>query len=357
MRDKILMINNDVPSIYSGGEPFSPGKLQQSYAHFYSICRDMDFPMEFASPYDYQWGTGMVSGYWKWNDDCFVPVPDPVHPAFIFDKAMGADPHCNAVIANCDSRGIPIYGPIGLARLCGDKWLSYQLFREYSPLTALLSRDRDEMLTQIHDFFTDMDHIYQDHDNRVLVKPLDGYQSRGIHLITRNFNGLEMHMLFGGQIQGINIERNLEAMCRTPYLIQAWVNTGAGIPGVGLEGQFHDVRFIFRIRKRGQAEFILLYVKTLEGMHYIPLDSFQKSDPFKVVNPIADWIADHWDYGVFSVDVMRDISGQWFLTELNDQVGLTMDFNRLDEVENISRFMRVYVEEMKRCYQESGRNT
>ncbi len=41
------------------------------------------------------------------------------------------------------------------------------------------------------------------------VKPLAGFQSRGIHLITRTPNGLEMYMLFGGQMNHESIEHNL----------------------------------------------------------------------------------------------------------------------------------------------------
>ncbi len=33
-----------------------------------------------------------------------------------------------------------------------------------------------------------------------------------------------------------SVENNLHIMSRVPYLIQAWVNTGAGIPGVGGSG-------------------------------------------------------------------------------------------------------------------------
>ncbi len=344
------MLNNDIPSISSGQEPFLPGKLRDSYAHFYGLCREMKFNLEFASPYDYHWDSGTIRGFWQWTGTRFEPVPEPFRPNFIFDKAMGADPHCNAVIAHCDAQGIPIYGPVSLAQLCGDKWRVYQQFQRFSPLTELLSRDKEEMVGQLHAFFRKMDAQYADHDNRAIVKPLHGFQSRGIHLISRTPAGLEMRMLFGGQIHGIDLERNLESMCRTPYLIQAWVNTGAGIPGVGLAGQFHDVRFIFRIRNRGDAEFVLLYVKTLEGMHYVPLDFFRESDPFQVVTPVADWIADHWSYGIFSVDVMRDVSGQWFLTELNDQVGLTIDFDQPDEVDEMTRFMRIYIAEMSRIF-------
>jgi hypothetical protein len=348
MKNLNCMLNNDLPSIFSGREPFTAGHHRMSYLMFHSLCAKNDFPLCFASPYDYDWENGKIRGWWASGDDGFSPWEEPFHPAFIFDKASGADPQCDAVMQNCESRGIPIYGSPGLARLCSDKWRCYLQFTKFSPLTALLTDDRKELIDQIYAFFEEMDRTYAGHDNKALAKPLHGFQSRGIHLISRHPHGLEMHMLFGGQIHGVDINKNLDTIASTPYLIQAWVNTGEGIPGVGLKGQFHDVRFVFRIRKKGLAEFIMLYIKTLQGMLYVPLEQLRLSDPFEIVNPLADAIAEQFPFGVFSVDVMRDISGRWFLTELNDQVGLTLDFNRPEEVREMTRFMNIYIEEFKK---------
>ncbi len=353
MKSLLTMINNDIPSIYSGHQPFNPGYHYQSYILFHQLSRELDFPLFFCSPYDYDWSNGTIRGWWELEDDHFIPWEEPFLPEFIFDKATGADPHCSAVIEHCESRGITIFSPPDLARLCGDKWRIYLHFSKYSPLTALLTQDRSRIVHQISSFFDEMDRMYTHHDNRVVVKPLHGFQSRGIHLISRTPAGLEMNMLFGGQIHDSDVDRNLHMMTQTPYLIQAWVNTGGGIPGVGLEGSRHDVRFIFRIPQIGLAEFILLYVKTLNGMKYVPLDQFELSDPFEVVNPIADWIASHFPYGIFSVDVMRDITGTWFLTELNDQVGLTIDFNSEEEIQEMIRFMGIYIQDMKRIHQDN----
>ncbi|GEM_PF-4782059 len=343
-----VMINNDIPSIRDGVEAFTPGTHRRSYLMFHELAHDMLFPLHFVSPYDYNWETDEIDGYYQSDGRTFHPVARSFKPSFIFDKASGADPHCTAVIDHFESAGIPIFGSRDLARLCCDKWRIYMQFARFSPLTALLPQDRSLMVEHMFRFFDKMDRTYTRHDNRVVVKPLHGFQSRGIHRISRGPAGLEMHMLFGGQIGGDDIDRHLEFMSTTPYLIQAWVNTGAGIPGVGLEGDAHDVRFIFRIRERGEAEFIMLYVKTLDGMKYIPLADFARSNPFEVVNPIADWMAAHFPYGIFSVDVMRDESGRWFLTELNDQVGLTLDFDQPQEVAEMERFMRIYLHEMIR---------
>lgn len=348
MQTERIMINNDLPSIRQTRFPFPPGSHRSSYEIFYQICQDLEFPLVFCSPYDYEWEDGVFSGGFEWDTQGFYPVYRKIKPGFIFDKAFGADPHCTAVIHNCAMQKIPIFGPIELAHLCNDKWLCYQQFQSFSPLTWLLAQDRQMIIDQIYAFFDQMDQVYAEHDNKAIVKPLQGFQSRGIHVIERKPDGLRMYMLFGTQIHGDDIERNLKTMTSVPYLIQSWVNTGGGIPGVGFKNEYHDVRFVFEIREPGVAQFIMLYVKTLHGMKYIPLDYFQYSNPFKIVDPIADKISSLYDHGVFSVDVMRDIGGSWFLTELNDQVGLTMNVE--DEVERNAtiHFMRIYVSAMKR---------
>ncbi len=351
MNRQPVMLNNDLPLIHSGDRPWQHGSYTQSYQFFYNLSREHGFPLHFCSPYDFNWETGTLNGCWVPEGEGFSPVPGPVEPVFIFDKAVGADPHCTAVMQHLEAKQIPVYGPPALGRLCNDKWRMYQIFKEYSALSALLTQDPDELVDDIYRFFDAMDQTYAHHENRVVVKPLAGFQSRGIHLISRTPHGLEMHMLFGGQMNDESVEHNLHTMSRVPYLIQAWVNTGAGIPGVGYEGEIHDVRFIFHINEPGEAEFIMLYVKTLHGMEYVPLDRFEFSDPFEVVNPIADRLAESLEYGVFSVDVMRDSSGRWFLTELNDQVGLSINFDNPKEVHEMTRFMEIYIEDMKRLYQ------
>lgn len=354
MNSHIVMVNSDIPSIYSGRQPFDSESQYRSYLVFNELLHEHDFPMLYVSPYDFDWEHECFKGFWHPQDEDYIPIEEPIAPRFIFDKAHGENPHCSAVITHCHHQGIILHSPLGMNRLCGDKWLLYKRFARFSPLSELITPDRDAMVEQLYAFFDKMDRTYAEHDNRAIVKPLHGYQARGIHIISRGQHGLEMHMLFGGQLHGMDIERNLDTMAAVPYLIQAWVNTGEGIPGIGLEGEFHDVRFIFGIPEPGLAKFILLYVKTLHGMLYVPLDYFGP-EPFAIVNPIAESIAANFQYGIFCVDVMRDSSGMWYLTELNSQVGLTINFNNPGDMEGMVGFMRAYIEDMKRVYyQECG---
>jgi hypothetical protein len=147
--------------------------------------------------------------------------------------------------------------------------------------------------------------------------------------------------------------RRLDGMLFEPFIIQAWADTAPGIPRMGLEGQFHDVRIIFLIREPGVAQFVQLYVKTLEGLRFVPIEEFGPA-PFAIVDPIADWIAHQFPFGVFCVDVMRDASGTWFLTEINDQIGLTANFEHAQEVEGLHHLMRAVIGAMKRLCSERG---
>jgi len=349
MNTRIVMINNDVASIAPDRQPFGHFRQDWAYRRFYALCHEMGLPIEYCSPYDFDLESGLLRGWWSLAGGVWRPVPVMFRPDCVFDKASGCDFYSNAVMHYCENAGMTIFGPRDLHRLTGDKWHIYQQFPQFQPLSILLPRDRSELVDALYDFFRQMDETYAEHDNKAVAKPLYGFQARGIHVISRKPHGLEMHMLFGGQIHGLDIERNLDEMVRTPYLLQAWVDTGAGLPEVGLPGERHDVRFVFRIKEPHIAKFEVLYIKTVHGMIYVPLEKFGP-DPFEVVNPIAEWIASHFDRGIFSVDVMRDASGAWFLTELNDQVGLTMEPSDPDDVAGVTHLMRVYIEEMLRAF-------
>jgi hypothetical protein len=346
------MINDSLRPMTAEEFPWADEKLHLSYGTFYEICREVGFPLRFTSPYDFDWETRQFHGWWERVGEGWEPVREPFRPGFIFDKAFGADEHSSRVIEYFHSEGVPIFDPLEMARFCNDKWRIYQQFEEFSPLSRLLEADEETLAEQIYDFFAEMDRRYVQHDDRAVLKPLHGYQSRGVYVVARGPHGLELHFPFvAGQIHGEDvIQAHLQGILAQPYMIQAWVNTLAGLPRIGLEGLHPDVRFIFAISEPGVARFVQLFVKTIAGMVHLPPEEFE-DPPFHLVTPIAEWMAEQFPYGIFSIDVMRDASGAWFLTELNDQVGLTADFDDPQDVQGMIELQRAFVAEMLRLYE------
>jgi hypothetical protein len=137
----------------------------------------------------------------------------------------------------------------------------------------------------------------------------------------------------------------LDSVAQHPYIIQAWVNTSQGIPEIGLHTERHDARFIFTIPRPGTARFFQAYVKTPAGMFYVPLERFPRP-VFDVLESVAEVVAQRFPYGIFSIDVMRDVSGDWYVTELNDQVGFNIHFDSDEDVRGVTALMEHYLHEI-----------
>ena len=99
----------------------------------------------------------------------------------------------------------------------------------------------------------------------------------------------------------------LDSVAAHPYVIQAWVNTSHGVPEIGLESERHDCRFVFVITEPGSARFVQAYVKTPQGMLYYPLERFPRR-VFDKLESVGEVVAQRFPYGIFCIDLMRDIS-------------------------------------------------
>ncbi|MBI2571341.1 MAG: hypothetical protein HYV63_30410 [Candidatus Schekmanbacteria bacterium] len=347
MRKCPIMLNSDLPSIRSGIMPYGDNDdLNRAYGHFHSLANAGGRSMAFCSSYDFA-GDGTVSGYWVPRNWRWAPVAEPIEATFVFDKLDEGEPHFRAVIDRIIELGLPIFGHVGLSRLVGSKWKSYEAFRRYHALTRRIDPASGPVEEQVSAFFDLMDETYAEHHEAALLKPDHGWESRGIFMVTRQPRGLELRHWWGQRIDDPGFVRHiLGQLARLPYVIQTLVHTYEGIPEIGLAGLRHDARFVFAIKDHGRVSFIQTYVKTVDhGMIYVHPDSYP-AGAWAVVDPVAHRIGELFPYGVFSVDVMRDISGRWFLTELNDQVGFNINWHQQGDFEGVDQLMKAYLEEM-----------
>ena len=349
--DKV-MFNSELPGIFSGKAAFGNVALAKSYAHFHQLSNE-NSRMYFASAEDYE--DGRIRGHWlPWHDE-WIPVNEEVPVAFVFNKLDCFDEVHAQVLSDLRKRNIPLYGDCALGEFVADKWRCYEEFSDYFALTWRISQEKDAR-EQICDFFAQMDSFYQEHNNAVILKPVSGWQARGIHLVTREENDkLQLRYLFGQPVDDESlVDHILQLFTHVPYIIQAYVDTKGGIPEIGLgEVAFHDVRFVFYIKEPGVAQFVQLYLKTPEGMVYYPIEYFPQ-EAFSVVEPVATKMAEKFAFGVFSVDVMRDRGGAWYLTELNDQIGFNINWERMSDIENVTHLMVTFLQDMERLQQKLG---
>jgi hypothetical protein len=345
MNGELVMLNSEIPGISSGRTPFYNQRLSDSYAHFYRLAHRNGERLFFASAEDF-FEDGTVRGYWIPEGAGWRPVEKPIRMGMLFDKLGGDDALFNAVLARVQELKIPVYGHYGLNRFTGDKWECYKVFPREHALTRTIEPDRSTVEAQIDAFFNLMDDVYSEHDNRAVLKPRWGWESRGLFLLRRTSEGVFLETL-GGQViyEGAQVARILDGLVADPYIIQAFVNTAQGIPELGLNTDRHDARFVFSIGRPGVAEFVQAYVKTPAKMLYYPLSAFPAA-AFEVLESVAAEVARRFPYGIFSVDIMRDSSGRWFLTELNDQVGFNIDFDSPRDIHGVTQLMERYLSEM-----------
>lgn len=346
MTGQLVMLNSEIPGIRSGRSPFYNERLSRSYAHFFTMAHAAGEHLRFASAEDFL-GDGSIEGHWIPTPEGWRPVAEPLPVGLVFDKLGGDDALFNATIERLIELEIPIFGHYGLNRFTGDKWVCYEAFPEQHALSRAIHPDRSTVEDQIDAFFELMDRVYEQHDDLAVIKPRWGWESRGLYLLQRGDRGVRLLTLDGQPIfDAGHIQHVLGQLVAHPYIIQAWVDTRAGIPELGFPVDRHDARFVFSIAKGQVARFLQAYVKTPQKMFYFPVESFPEG-AFAVLEPVASEIARRFPYGIFSVDLMRDYSGRWFLTELNDQVGFNIDFDSPRDIQGVSQLMGCYLAELR----------
>lgn len=345
MSGELIMLNSEIPSVNSGKTPFYNKRLSDSYIHFYQLANTGRERMYFASAEDFL-SEGAVRGHWVPKDGTWVPVQEKVELDLLFDKLGGDNPLFRRTIAQVMALKIPIFGHYGLNQFTGDKWNCYEVFSQEHALTRLIDPNRDTIEQQLDGFFDLMDEVYAQHDNVAVIKPRWGWESRGLYLLQRQGKNLSVHSLSGHTITDPrHLMHILDELVAVPYIIQAYVNVAEGIPELNLKTDRHDARFVFSITEPGTAQYVQAYVKTPHGMFYYPLEAFPPA-AFNLLETVADKIAQMFPYGIFSVDIMRDVSGRWFLTELNDQIGFNIDFDSPRDVRGVTDLMRRYLAEL-----------
>lgn len=341
-----VMLNSEISGIHTGKSPFYNQRLSDSYKHFFHLANQGRERLFFASAEDFQ-PDGSVRGHWVPTERGWQPVAEPLKVGFIFDKLGGDDPLFRSVIQRAMQLRIPIFGHYGLNQFTGDKWACYEIFPQEHALTRMVEPNRETVEHQLDAFFELMDEVYAQHDNVAVIKPRWGWESRGLYLLKREGKEVRVFTLAG---QVVSDHRHLlhilDELVKTPYIIQAYVNVSQGIPELGLQTARHDARFIFSIVEPGTAAYFQAYVKTPNGMLYYPLEAFPPK-ALVLLEKVADKIAHMFPYGIFSVDIMRDVSGGWYLTELNDQVGFNIDFDSPRDVRGVTDLMQRYLTEMR----------
>ena len=229
-------------------------------------------------------GKKTFSHAWVDTDGTFVLKKGPLEVDVIWNKGhLKVDP------------GENIINDPALDQLCTDKWKAYKTFPDVHPRTLLLKSEKDIATAKV-EFAECM----------VVAKPLDAEGGAGVLI---------------GEASSV-----LPKILSFPYLLQEFVDTSGGIPGL-VEGM-HDFRIICI-----EGEIAICYLRTPPPGEFtanvsrggreievlknrIPpaaLKIFQKVDKHMRIFP----------HRLYTVDMGLDKDGQWKVFELNSKPGFS----------------------------------
>lgn len=191
---------------------------------------------------------------------------------------------------------VTIFNPKYIHEVCTDKWLTYTLFPELSPLTFRIS-DEKELHTQLLNIPSDL----------VICKPIDGGEGKGVKVLSQT--------------------QVLSEKFRYPFLMQEFLDTSIGIPGI-IPGM-HDLRIAIL-----NGEIVYSFVRTPpEGkmianvaqggeLHFIAPDRLPDS-ALKIVTQI-DSLMSTCPERYYGIDLAYTPQGPKII-EMNSRLGMTQN--------------------------------
>ncbi|HRH93048.1 MAG TPA: hypothetical protein PKV72_00785 [Candidatus Peribacteria bacterium] len=280
MRSILVFFDAPAPD----GYPFTSDEYRRSYREFALLLRKRGARFFVArGPQAYAGGNAFTSG-WEYGENGELVV----HPGKIV-----ADVIYNKGHLACDRLALVINTP-ELDALCTDKKRTADLLPEISAHTRVVrsAADLDRALQSLS-------------TPRIVAKPVDGEGGDGVYIGTK--------------------EEVRVRVKHFPYLLQDFIDTDAGIPGI-VEGS-HDFRMLCVRGKLIQAFIrtpppggLLPNVAQGGSTHEVPLEKVPESamEIFRLVDARLSRFADR----VYSVDLGLHRGKVWKLFELNSRPAL-----------------------------------
>lgn len=231
-------------------------------------------------------GGNRFMGYWAFENGVFVRHEDEIELDLIYDKGM--------FVGDADSR---LLNNAEMNRICVDKRATIEMFPDLSPKT-IEAKSRQELETALSDWPSPM----------VVAKPVDGAEAQGV--------------VIGSP------ETVLAAKHEFPLLVQQYVDTSAGIPGI-IDG-VGDLRTILvdgeialtYARRAKEGSLISNVSKGGKEIEVLPED--RPKEAMNIVMAVDKAFVPMSKHRVFCVDLARDVSGAWYIIELNSKPGLSV---------------------------------
>jgi len=276
---------------FSGNNPLGHiGTKKAVYIRFLELCVEAGWDTYVLTKKTYK-GNGIFEGVWKFSDEKFTPITEPVKINLVYDRSAGVSfpPDGDKSIIFVNRRDFKV--------LCWDKWKAYAEIGEYMPKTETV-KSKEELPEVLSRLKTDT----------VVLKPYNGLKGIGVYIGPKD----------GAESFEMNKKYKL-------YIAQEFVDTSGGIAGIttGL----HDLRLAIvntkvvwshvRVPPEGslKANAAAGGILTEVSLEKIP------ENVLKIAEKIAKEFSQKYDNPTYSLDFGIDKSGKPYIFEINDQIG------------------------------------
>ena len=234
-------------------------------------------------------GGNRFEGHWEFDGAAFVRREEGVALDLVYDKG-----YKNVFKGDASTRFL---NDPSLDRVCVDKRETAKMFPRFSPKTAE-ARDRAELEAMMRDWPS----------ATAVAKPVDGAEAKGV--------------VIGSPAEVLAAEHAF------PLLVQEYVDTSGGIPGI-IDG-VGDLRTILvdgeiaLTYSRKAKEGSLISNVSKGGKEIEVLPGNRPPEAMDIVMAVDAAFAPMSKHRVFCVDLARDVSGRWYIIELNSKPGLSV---------------------------------
>ena len=284
--------------------PFESPEENASYGHLAELCAGHGIEL-YVAHYDNLTAEGIALA-WAWRQGswqmvdlplaelslCYADLPQNFAGAHAFRQALEEHP-------------ITIVNDLRLSDLLTDKLATYEFFGGHVPLTW--GTDESERVDRLRSVRPHPD-LSAD---KLFLKPRFGERGRGIYVT--DLDGLAGH----------------PALRQTDYIVQCFLETGCGIPELGIRGR-HDLRLILC-----DGEIVLAFARMPAAGSYVSNCSLggremllaTKDLPARVKRFAAgvDDRLRHFGPRLYSLDLGIGLSGKIWIYELNTMPGIVWD--------------------------------
>ncbi len=279
--------------------PFDEEEYRLSYREFAKRIQGKGAALFIARGATTFLGKGKFSRYWKYENGDFVEVNEEIQADVVYNK--GEDLRFDD--------GTNVINDAAFYDVCTNKDETYALLKEFMSTTIRVDT-KDDLAAAVAQIPSQL----------IVAKPIDGACGRGVII------GKANEILAADHIY--------------PILVQEFIDTSAGIPGI-MEGT-HDSRIVivggqfayaeYKIPKQGS----LISNVSLGGSYFPIPDDKIPADEWALSRAIDEKLQ-HFPTRVYSADMCRRSDGRWMLIELNAPPGMIAaldvpEYNRYHEL-------------------------